>query len=1068
MATITTQVFLDGGTARTAGEAMTITTGGKLTVRTDTRFHANAPASMTGSLGALSVTEGEFLIDATAVRWLQISGGSGTAAIGTTVTQGGVSGYFLGYYASYTAAPSTTIGATGWIKLREVTGGAFAAGALGGITATAVGADVTGWLEVAHDDNTTLTVPRLGKYTTRGDWFYLADTTGTRGQVIQVPTNGGGVGTHVPCVWIETAAGSGLYDKYPALNGAANGWAKQHIGMGQGLTDARQKFCKTLGSGQVQLGETETAACTYASVAAQASTYASLTRAGTYTVTSNVCYVYCSGGHFLEDGMETGLDFTTGTATDGIYTVTVTSPYNFEFALVTANTSGNCNSREGVAVTFTNHAQWIGDNVYLTPSTGTLTAGVKTVYAVPSTSVYWVKHPHTVALTSGAATAIHTLTITTPAVHNLAIGNIITADFTSGNGVDGSFVIKTVPTTTTMTVNFAHATVNALSNVTLDWDIGYVPPTGCKVRVPNIFGRSCATATRATNIAPHATVTSRPEFATTAAGALDIEYLMAGNWYFNLVQSYAVSLKYFSTFDTVVLQECATAEWIEDFGLGMYSALDVQALSLNSNFAGGTIKDSKIIRGNIPGTNDHNCATTYCLNTTFDNCEFGILQYARSSGYGLTPTTSTGIKIQNCTMYNSYIYIQAGCKDIEVTNHKHVERIVGNTNGNSATYAINISNSFNVTIDGVTWDAMRHPLNGILTYAGSIGIKLRNCGTEASPLVCGGYAMQAHGMSLMVAEGAANSDVKLQKIYLDKVRTGTVTMVNTNKGTTMETLLVKDGYQKGSYGIYAIAVSDLNCNFKGVSGLQTLTGQASVYGTHWASRFIGKYRNELMLSMNEPTVETVGQFTMVTGTAKYNSSGGILMDAIGYQGVWETPHWVKGYTAFENIAPTMSGGTIGNYLLEYALDTGSGYGAWKTLSAANLITEVISPTGFKMKMRITTNITNTTAITFVRVYMQSSWAAMSENTYPLDVNTVTFTGLPIGCDAVVLDAGTNTVLYQVDSYAGTSIPYTYSGADTIDVGFIKPGYVPYYIRNLSLTTTDSSIPVSLTVDRNYT
>jgi len=403
--------------------------------------------------------------------------------------------------------------------------------------------------------------------------------------------------------------------------------------------------------------------------------------------------------------------------------------------------------------------------VYLTPSTGTLTAGVKTIYAVPSTSVYWVKHPHTVALTAGATTAIHTLTITTPAVHGLAIGNIITSDFTSGNGVDGSFVIKAVPTTTTLQVNFAHATVNASSNVTLNWDIGFVPESGCKVKVPNIFGRSCATATRATNIAPNATLATRPEFATTAAGALDIEYLMA-NWYFNLVQSYAVSLKHFSTFDTVVIQECATAEWIEDFGLGMYSALDAHAVNLNSNFAGGTFKDSKFLRGSVPGTNDHNCAPIYCLNTTFDNCEFGILQYARSSGYGISPTTSTGLKIKNCTMYNSYVYIQAGCKDIEVTNHKHVERIVGNTNVNSGIYAVNISNSFNITVDGVTWDAMQHPPSGVITYAGSIGVKLRNVGTAETPLVGGGYGMNTWGIGLIASEGAANSDVNLLELHI--------------------------------------------------------------------------------------------------------------------------------------------------------------------------------------------------------------------------------------------------------------------------------------------------------------
>jgi hypothetical protein len=81
--------------------------------------------------------------------------------------------------------------------------------------------------------------------------------------------------------------------------------------------------------------------------------------------------------------------------------------------------------------------------------------------------------------------------------------------------------------------------------------------------------------------------------------------------------------------------------------------------------------------------------------------------------------------------------------------------------------------------------------------------------------------------------------------------------------------------------------------------------------------------------------------------------------------------------------------------------------------------------------------------------------------------TVTFTGLPTGCDAVVLTAGTTTILDSKDSMAGTTYSYTYSGTQSVDVGFIKPGYIPFYIRNLSPPTTDSSIPVSLTADRNY-
>ena len=81
--------------------------------------------------------------------------------------------------------------------------------------------------------------------------------------------------------------------------------------------------------------------------------------------------------------------------------------------------------------------------------------------------------------------------------------------------------------------------------------------------------------------------------------------------------------------------------------------------------------------------------------------------------------------------------------------------------------------------------------------------------------------------------------------------------------------------------------------------------------------------------------------------------------------------------------------------------------------------------------------------------------------------TVTFTGLPTLTDVVILTAGTSTILDQVDQNATSSYAWSYSGTPTVDVGFIKTGYVPYYIRNLALGSSDASIPVAMTLDRNY-
>jgi hypothetical protein len=204
----------------------------------------------------------------------------------------------------------------------------------------------------------------------------------------------------------------------------------------------------------------------------------------------------------------------------------------------------------------------------------------------------------------------------------------------------------------------------------------------------------------------------------------------------------------------------------------------------------------------------------------------------------------------------------------------------------------------------------------------------------------------------------------------------------------------------------------------------------------------------------------------------------VLLTKVGDQVTWEMPFFAVGYTAFTNSAPTItgtnvtfsSGSTWGNHTLEFQVNTGSGYGGtWLALNAATLIGQTFnSTTGFKLKVRATclTAAANN-VIANMRVALTTTSTDRDTKLYPLSVNTVTFTGLPSGCDAVTLTAGTSTILDQRDALAGTSYAYQYEGTPTVDVGFIKPGYIPFYIRNLALTATDSAIPVSLTLDRNY-
>ncbi|MBV5331311.1 hypothetical protein JZU69_02660, partial [bacterium] len=151
--------------------------------------------------------------------------------------------------------------------------------------------------------------------------------------------------------------------------------------------------------------------------------------------------------------MQTGLDFTSGSAVDGIFTVTVIDAYAFTVEVPGSGTGGMVTSRFGVTMTVGTALVRMGDHVYCTPTTGTLPAGEYICRSINSTTAYYIIYPHTAALTAGSTAVLHTLLLTTGGVHGLAIGNRIHVDFTSGGGVDGIYPITAVPSTTTLKIN---------------------------------------------------------------------------------------------------------------------------------------------------------------------------------------------------------------------------------------------------------------------------------------------------------------------------------------------------------------------------------------------------------------------------------------------------------------------------------------------------------------------------------------------------------------------------------------------------------------------------------------
>jgi hypothetical protein len=213
MATISTSQDFDSA-SRSAGEAFTVNSGAVLTINTDTRWHKNAPTGAgwgTGTIGAITLnvaTGGTILIDATDVKCISYTSGSGNVpTLGTTITgnTSGVTGELLGVYSAISAAPTaagSAMPASGFIKFKSTSGTFNSSESLTGISATTNAAMTTGWLEIVRDEGTDCTISRTSLFQSIGDWFYLADTTGTRNQTLQLP-NAGGSNTHYAGVWIE-------------------------------------------------------------------------------------------------------------------------------------------------------------------------------------------------------------------------------------------------------------------------------------------------------------------------------------------------------------------------------------------------------------------------------------------------------------------------------------------------------------------------------------------------------------------------------------------------------------------------------------------------------------------------------------------------------------------------------------------------------------------------------------------------------------------------------------------------------------------------------------------------
>ena len=599
-------------------------------------------------------------------------------------------------------------------------------------------------------------------------------------------------------------------------------------------------------------------------------------------------------------------------------------------------------------------------------------------------------------------------------------------------------------------------------------NVGYLPASGCKVRIPNIILTNCARTANVTlggsgiRVIPNATLASRAEFATTGAGAITLTNCVVG-WYLNLSQAYSVSLVDCAVSDTIAPSEISTAITLTRVLVAPTQLQSNYTYNIVSCFAGGNITDCFFVRATLASSSNYVGLANYSTGVTFTNCVLQTLANRANAATGVHSSVQvSSFTFSGCKAIGGR-FIFTTSDNVTLTNTAYIDNFTGTTGtGNPMSVADFGIGCLDCLVDGITMPVTNnHPYTSILQISASKRITLRNVGSKASHLSLG----SANQTSVIVSSSGNNSDINVKRCYTLNTRTGIHSFANSDNRVVMESV----------FGDYADApvFPQLNSLVKGGGHTTATTGQLSTYGMHWVDEFTAATTGRIVALLNEPTVATAAQCYIVSGTPVFNSSGQIAMTVVGQQIIMEMPYFAIGHTATANVAPTLTGTSTGNLTYEFQVDKGTGYsGTWSTLNQTNwnAVGAITASIGIKVKLRITCAVANAgNLLTCVRLDTVSTLTAQTDNLYPLTTNTLTLTGLIAGTEIhayLGTDPATATELASTES-SSTSFAFTHSaGGSAGYITLIKPGQK--FLRiSLTYSSSDTSFPVFQVADRDY-
>jgi hypothetical protein len=595
---------------------------------------------------------------------------------------------------------------------------------------------------------------------------------------------------------------------------------------------------------------------------------------------------------------------------------------------------------------------------------------------------------------------------------------------------------------------------------------GYLPPTGCKVRIPNVFLRQCTSAARATN-AINAGATNRPTWNTGKYCNVSISGATS-DWFLNFVRYGATTVQN-SAIEYAVTAQQLTSYSISNCVISNPNGNSVAGMTVTA-CNGATVANVRSHRNSGAGT----------LGMTLTRSNDVVVSNVIASNTAVSGSPATVINMTYCSDCTLTDFSTLGggltigqCDNIAVSNHNYCHYISTTATANPTTYLVACTNSTNITYEnpsigfgGVV--ANVHPYESLVQTTGNIsGLKFRNFGTAASPLNTGSFNKTQYVWT--PASTVADNSIKFARIYGSDI-------VTSGAQITSNAMLSNEIFDSvGSYTTPWLVTGLLNATIRGIRAASVGTSWIDAPGTHFADYFTSATAGGLVCNLGLPTASSLSQFTTSitpTSFSGFNDTA-VKLVTVGDSCIFEPSYAILGHTAFQNVDPTFAATTnLANHSKEYDIDTGAGYtGTWKDLTGANLSAETISATGFRIKFKfVCTSASNTNAIGKFTILTTSTSTAQANNLYPLDIVSLAFTNLIAGSEVRVYagtDPATATEIGGTES-SGTTFSFTHSSGGTAGViAIFAMGYQPIYLP-YTFKSTDDSVLIQQVVDRNYT